>query len=340
MFFRRVLAFLVVFALILYLILSREISVTFHGSTMGTQYQLTCLIPIWARFVNVEGQIRERLKELNAVFSTYAEDSEISRFNRLQSTRPVLVSETLYTVLLSAKKIVELTDGAFDPTIKPLVDNWGFSEFALHRVPSEEERLRLLDRTGFHKLEFLSENRLRKHVPWLMIDLSSIAKGYAVDELGRVLERYQIRSYLIEIGGEVFARGKKNNGRLWQIGITTPDFEVANQSLFSIVRLNNQGLATSGDYRNYFKRKNQTYSHIIDPRSGRPIQNNVASVSVIAPTCMLADGLATGLLVMGPEKGLALVESLNDVEGLFILRQSQTWASLTSSHFFSDFLQK
>ena len=173
---------------------------------------------------------------------------------------------------------------------------------------------------GFDRIRFSAEGALEKTHAALTLDFASIAKGYAVDQVSGALKAEGIMNFIVEIGGEVFAAGVRKDGNKWRVGVNVPDKGAALQDLYRVAQLSNLAMATSGDYRNYFERDGVMYSHIIDPRTGYPIQNKVAGVTIIAPGCTMADGLATAIVVMGKEKGMALIEQLPDVEGLIIVR--------------------
>jgi FAD:protein FMN transferase len=175
---------------------------------------------------------------------------------------------------------------------------------------------------GFDGITITPQGRLVKGDGRLTLDLASIAKGYGVDALARLLAEQGFRDYLVEVGGEVFAAGRRPDGKPWRVGINRPDRAAGYSEVYKVVALSDKAFATSGDYRNYFEAGGRTYSHILDPRTGYPIDNGVVSASVMADTCTQADGLATALMVMGPAAGLDLVERLPHVEALIIVRQA------------------
>jgi len=293
------------------------------GRTMGTTYHITVVMPFWKKTGGLQQKIDRRLEQIEASMSTYRPDSEISRFNAMTSlTEKFSVSDDFMNVLLVAEKIYRLSGGAWDGTINPLVERWGFGgKGPLKTLPSEKEIKRLLGAVGFDYLEISRAGYLKKKKPEISLDLASIAKGYAVDQVAALLKAGGVENFLVEIGGEVYAAGSKINGSRWRVGINQPDKSAPPERVYRAVSLKDQALATSGNYRNFFELNGKTYSHIIDPRTGFPVENGVVSVSIRSKTCVLADGLATALMVMGPEKGLALLKRLEEVEGLIIVRR-------------------
>ncbi|SIT15967.1 thiamine biosynthesis lipoprotein [Thalassolituus maritimus] len=302
------------------------------GFTMGSQYHIS-----WfggeATPTEVHEQVEDRLAHLISVFSTYEKNSELSRLNSNSETlagKPVQVSPELMSVLQDASYINRYSMGRLDVTVGPLVNLWGFGPEEREGVPSQAEVDQLLEMTGMNKLALDKEkNEILMDVP-LYIDLSAVAKGWAVDDIGLLLEAMEISDYLVEIGGEVRIRGAKPSGD-WRIAIERPVMEVGH-SAQRIIAPGNHAVATSGDYRNYFEENGQRYSHTIDPLTGYPIRHALASVSVILPTCSLADAWATALNVAGPEAAMALAEA-NDLPAYFIIRDGDGFKEASSSAF-------
>ena len=236
--------------------------------------------------------------------STYRADSELSRFNRSRKTDWIPASEEFVKVLREALSISDRSGGAFDVTVGPLVNLWGFGpERRRGLVPSQEEIEARKKLVGYRKLHVrTSPSSVKKDIPELYCDLSAIAKGYAVDKAAEYLEGEGFEDYMVEVGGEVRAKGRNQNGDPWRIGVQRPDTA---GSLEKIVSISDAGVATSGDYLNYFEVDGVRYSHTIDPRTGRPITHSLASVTVIHPSCMTADGMATAINVLGPDEGYA-----------------------------------
>ena len=252
--------------------------------------------------------VDDLLEEINDQMSTYREDSELSRFNRHDSTEWFPVSsETEYTVAL-ALSIAADSDGAFDPTVGPLVRLWGFGPGPrTSDVPSDEVVAEALSRVGYDMVETRDDPpALRKLDPGVELDLSAIAKGFGVDRVAESLREGGVADFMVEIGGEVRVSGERPDGSGWRIGVEAPasDERRAGWAL----SLTDSSLATSGDYRNYFEVDGQRYSHTIDPRTGRPVTHRLASVTIVADDCATADAWATTLMVLGPEAGLRWAE--------------------------------
>ncbi len=324
-----------VFIFLILLSCQTEQNPVFHGSTMGTTYSIsladTTLAP--SATERITRLIERRLKEVNASMSTYIPQSEISLFNKSRTLKPYPVSDGFMYVARMARTIYRGSDGAYDVTVAPLVDLWGFGKKGRRFSPPSRSAIDSVMRfVGMNRLIF-GENYLQKTIPQLQLDFSSIAKGYGVDEVARLLREEGFKNYLVEIGGEVVVRGRRN-GQLWRIGVDRPDTSLmVNHSLQRILALTGRAVATSGDYRNYFVSHDSLYSHTIDPRLGYPIVNHVASATVIAPNCTLADAMATALMVMGPEKGLEWVEGEADIEAMLIMRRGKSYEVLESSGF-------
>lgn len=290
--------------------------VTLSGKTMGTTYHIKYLDNgIKTGPEMAHQKIDEALKEVNNQMSTYQQDSELSRFNQSKEiNKPFPVSADFAKVVQAAIALNQKTEGALDVTVGPLVNLWGFGpEKRADKEPSAEEIAARKVWTGIDKLavtEADGKPALVKKIPELYVDLSSIAKGFGVDKVAGYLESIGITDYLVEIGGEIHTKGVNEKGQSWQIAIEKPEFD-GSRSVEQIVGLSNLSMATSGDYRNYFEENGKRFSHEIDPTTGYPIQHNLASITVVNPSCMLADGYATGLFVLGAEKALAVAEKEN-----------------------------
>jgi thiamine biosynthesis lipoprotein len=295
-----------------------------EGRTMGTTYHIRVVTGFLQGVSGLKEKIENRLVEINAAMSTYQKDSEISRFNEInQVGGKFKISDDFYRVMKTAQKIYRLSDGAWDGTVNPLVDLWGFGRGgAKHKIPLEADISTLLSKVDFEKIEVLEPGFLLKKHAAVTLDLSSIAKGYGVDQVADTLRKEGFQNYLVEIGGEVFASGYRQDGNPWRIGINRPQADAAFDEVYKVVNLRNKAFATSGDYRNFFRVDGIRYSHIIDPRSGFPVSNGVVSVTIIADTCTFADGLATAIMVMGREKGLELINRLDAVEGLIVVERT------------------
>jgi thiamine biosynthesis lipoprotein len=217
--------------------------------------------------------------------------------------------------------------------MKPLVDLWGFgTRKGTGQIPETGRIARALADTGFNHIQISPGHRIQKNRA-VTLDLGSIAKGYGVDAVAQLFVSSGITNLLVEIGGELYGSGLNPKGKPWSVGISRPDKQYAHQSLYKIIRLNNQAIATSGNYRNFFEKNGKTFSHIIDPRTGFPVNNAIVSTSVIAKDCTLADGLATALMVMDCQKGIDLVNRLDNTECLIIEKKGQTLISHPSKKF-------
>ncbi|MBF0196759.1 MAG: FAD:protein FMN transferase, partial [Planctomycetes bacterium] len=214
------------------------------------------------------------------------------------------------------------SQGAFDITLSPILDLWGFEEQQERRLPKAEEIESILQHIGYEKLIYSpARSSLRKSHDQLEINLSAIAKGYGVDLIAQILESQGIKNFMVEIGGEICTKGKPNNRPHWSLGIRRPEKELNSTELMMILTANNIALATSGDYLNTFTVEGQEYPHIFDPKTGYPVTHNLCSVSVIAPQCAIADGLATACLVLGKEEALGLLEKYPDCHAYFVERK-------------------
>ena len=257
---------------------------------MGTSYSVT--VPTATQGQDAIGAaVRQALDRVDALMSTYRADSEVSRFNRHESVEPFPVSAETHAVLATAQELSATTGGAFDITVGPLVDVWGFGPREISEPPTEETVRRLLERTGWRKLVLDPQDRaVRKIVPQLRIDLSAVAKGYAVDLVADALERLGYRRYLVEVGGELRAAGSRADGTPWRVGVESPDS--SDRGVQRILQITDTAVATSGNYRNFREADGQRYGHVLDPRTGRPTTNQVLSATVLHPSAMHADALS------------------------------------------------
>jgi thiamine biosynthesis lipoprotein len=296
----------------------------FSGKTMGTTYHVKFVAEYLQNTKLLKKEIDMRLDEINQSMSTFRKDSEISRFNAYQTVgEKFRISDDFYNVMIVAKKIYEETGGAWDGTVKPLVDLWGFSKSEnKHTIPDKTQIAALLPDIGFNNIEIFADHYLAKKNPSVTLDLASIAKGYGVDQVAALIRANDIQNFLVEIGGEVFASGLRKDGKKWRVGINKPQENAPIDQVYKVVELQDKGFATSGDYRNYFEVNQKRFSHIIDPKNGYPVDNGVVSVSIIAKTCTFADGLATAVMVLGYKKGLDLVNRLDNTE-CFIVTQNK-----------------
>jgi len=280
--------------------------VRFAGSTMGTTYSVV-LGEQETPSVGLSGEVAALLAEVNASMSTYDASSELSRFNRHASSEPLQVSAPLAEVLRMALEVSRASGGAFDVTGGPLFEAWGFGPTEHPQQPLDESDLRVLrERVGFDKLT-LSGNKLRKTHPQLRVDLSAIAKGYAVDRVAALLDQRGQENYLVEIGGELRARGHRAPGQPFRVGIEAP--VEGRRATYTAIHLSDSAVATSGNYRNHFDLGGQRYGHTIDPRTGRPVRHRLVSATVLHQSCALADAWATAMMVVGPEEAWQLAQA-------------------------------
>lgn len=292
------------------------------GSTMGTGYSVKISGKVKKTTLkDLDEKIKAELVEINRQMSTWDPESEISRFNHFQSLEGFQCSQAFAAVVRRALELSRDSGGAFDPTLQPLLNLWGFgSEGEELKVPTDEEIAAVKSATGWEKLRVDETSNLWKTEPKLSLALGAIAKGYGVDAVGQILDEAGFENWFVEIGGEVLAKGVNPDGVPWRIGIQMPTTNPMDRSLQGIVSVDHGAIATSGDYRNYMEEDGVVYSHILDPRTGRTAKSDTASVTVCAPNCMDADGIATALFVMGPEDGMAWVESMDGVETMFLIR--------------------
>ena len=309
----------------------------FEGTTMGTTFTVRVVgVQMGAsRLKAVRTAVARTLADVDGKMSTYDPSSELSRFNRTTATEPFPMSADTIAVLRQAIEISTVSDGAFDVTVAPLVDAWGFGPSDAPAVPPTEDQIaRLRARVGYDKLQVDELTAtVRKTDPGLACDLSAIAKGYAVDRVADLLAAEGFEHFLIEVGGEVRAAGTNERGEPWRVGIERPEPGAA--AIQRVVGLSNLALATSGDYRNYYEFDGRRVSHTVDPRTGRPVAHRLASVSVLAPLCVRADGLATALEVLGPEAGYRLATD-QGWAALFVTREEDGTFSERMTAAFSE----
>ena len=301
--------------------------VVLSGPTMGTTWSVVASRPDPSRaeLRRAQAAVEERLETTERLMSTWDPDSELTRFNRHASTGPFRLSAQTLEVLRLALGVSEKTAGAFDVTVGPLVAAWGFGAEPRSpaRRPDAAELAEIRGRVGFRLLGLdPSKATVRKRRADVICDLSGIAKGFAVDEVARALTDLGWTDFLIEVGGEVRARGRRPDGEIWRVGVERPD--ASGRAVQAVVALADRAMATSGDYRSFRiesdeREGDERLSHVIDPRTGRPVSHQLASVSVVHPDAALADAWATALLVLGPEQGHALAEA-ESIGAYFITR--------------------
>ncbi len=292
------------------------------GRTMGTTYNVKYRpTPNTLTVKDLQIEVDTLLAEINHTMSTYDQESELSRFNRLRTTDWVPASSSLRAVLKAALEVGAQSEGAFDITVGPLVNLWGFGpEVHSDRIPLDRDIAAARARSGLDKIT-LSETQpaIRKHRPDVFLDLSGIAKGYGVDRVAELMTAHGIEHYMVEIGGEIRVRGLKERDTPWRIAIEKP--LSGERSVHTMLALSDIALATSGNYRNFFEIAGRRYSHTIDPTTGWPVDHHLVSVTVLAETSMRADAWATAFQVLGPERGMAIAERLH-LPVLFVIEQN------------------
>ncbi len=296
----------------------------FSGATMGTTYHIKVVTGYFRNAIFLQTKIDARLEEINKSMSIYIENSEISRFNeRTGINKAFYPSIDFMNVMTVAKNLYELTGGAWDGTVKPLISLWGFYAPAgsTKKIPEPNEIVSILSETGLNHIEISKNGSFLKKKACISLDLSSVAKGYGVDAVAKIIKENGFENFLVEIGGEVITSGFRADGKHWKVGINHPQRCGPINSVYKVITIHDKALATSGDYRNFFEIDGKRYSHVIDPRTGYPVSNGVVSVSVTADTCALADGLATAVMVLGHTKGIELVNRLEGVECLIVVEK-------------------
>lgn len=304
-----------------------------HGETMGTTWHLS-LPDISLDTESLHTAIDALLIDINKQMSTYDPESNLSRFNQHGGTTPFQLPEETIRVMAIAQTVSEQSAGAFDMTVGPIVNAYGFGP-TLTAAPPTDEQLAATRAYVGHQLVALdpATSSATKADPRVYCDLSAVAKGYASDAVGEYLESKGIADYMIEIGGEVRIKGQWPDGRPWTLGIEVPDSDVP--KVHSAIRMRADGkaqaLATSGDYRNFYMEGERRISHTIDARTGKPIEHMLASVSVLHDSCAWADAYATAIMVLGPDEGIALAQRQQLAVYLLVRRPDGTFESRQTS---------
>lgn len=293
------------------------------GTTMGTTYNIVAVDH--AKSVSkpdLHAAVSQVLNDVNAQMSNWDPSSELSRFNASSSTAPYTVSPDLREVMTAAQDVHHASDGQFDVALGPLIELWGFgARGALGATPTDAEIEDALALTAQGVPVEIGRDTLRKSNAETQIYLAAIGKGHGVDRVAAVMEQFGISDYMVEIGGDLFTSGRNPDGLPWQIGVETPDAH--DRSIQQVVGVTNRGMATSGDYRNYFEQDGVRYSHLLDARTGRPVTHTTASATVLAENAMLADAWATAMLTLGRDRGLEIAEAQN-LAVLFVERDATT----------------
>jgi thiamine biosynthesis lipoprotein len=290
------------------------------GKTMGTTYSIKVVAPAEGTDPErLKAAIDDELERINALMSTYIPDSELSRFNRSRSIDWFEVDPSVVDVVEAAQRTSAISDGAFDATVGPLVELWGFGSSEARPSPPPQAQIdAALRNVGFDTVSTREDPpALRKLLPEIQLDLSALAKGYAVDRIDWILENGGHTRYMIEVGGEVKTRGLNARDEPWRIALERP--VATERSVYAVLELSGEAIATSGDYRNFFEFDGRRYSHTLDPHTGWPVMHDLASVTVVDSSAMEADAMATALLVLGPDKGMRLANERR-IAAFFMIR--------------------
>jgi FAD:protein FMN transferase len=313
--------------------------VRWQGRTMGSPYtvQIVGTNLSSGQIESLKSEVEKRLKEVNRQMSHYQTDSELSQFNRAPAHKAFKVSPEFARVVRFSLEMDRRSNGAFDITLAPVINLWGFGEKTDQRVvPPEAELEAAMQKTGCRHLTVTAKDELVKDIPDLTLNLSAVAKGFGVDEMERVLHEHGLTNSYVSIAGEVRVCGYNPRGTKWQVGISAP---VAHWNeadpMAAVASVSNQAISTSGDYQKFFTDpQGRRLSHIIDPKTGWPVQQNVGGVSVVAADSMTADALGTTLFVLGPEAGLKFIESWTNAAALFMVREAEGgYRQIRSSRF-------
>ena len=311
-----------------------------EGKTMGTSWRVSVVDITPQQATALQKKIQAQLDSDDWLMSTWKKDSALMRFNRSTSTAPWPVSEAMADIVTTSLRVGNKTDGVMDITVGPLVNLWGFGpDQQPIKTPTQAQIDAAKARTGLQHLTVINragEQFLQKDLPDLYVDLSTVGEGYAADHLSHLMEREGISRYLVSVGGALVSRGMNDKGLPWRVAVQKPtDRENAVEA---VVDINGHGISTSGSYRNYYELDGKRISHVIDPRSGRPINHNLVSVTVISPTALEADAWDTGLMVLGTERAKEVV-TREGLAVMMIMKEGDGFTTWMSPQF-SAFLVK
>lgn len=304
------------------------------GQTMGTTYKVVAVDHKNAvDKAEVEMRISAALADVNKAMSNWDDSSEISRINAAPAGARADMSQELAQVMNAAADVNAASQGRFDTTMGPLIELWGFGAPGQTALPSEAAIAAAQAKSGHANSLLLTGQNVEKTREDAQVYLAGIGKGYGADHVGRALEDLGLTDYMVEIGGDLYASGRNPEGMAWQIGIESPD--PLARGVMGVVGVSGMGLASSGDYRNYFEADGQRFSHLIDPVTGRPVDHNTASATVLADNAMLADAWSTAMLILGRERGLEVAEQHHiavhfvdrNADGSYVTHQSAAFAS-------------
>jgi len=331
----KLIIFLIISTLLLSCSEDKKNNIELKGNTMGTYYLVSLVdVPKNLSKKKIEIEIKNTLLKANKILSNWDKSSEISELNNNKTIKPIQISNELLDVVSEANSINIKSNGFFDITLDPLIELWGFGYSKgkiIERVPNKDkirDTLTLVNQNLL--LEINSNNQLIKKNKNVRLNLSAIGKGYGIDLIGKKLDYLNINNYIIDIGGDIFAKGHNKNNKDWVVGIENPKL---NEKLIKeIVNVSNKGVATSGEYKNYFSKDGTKYSHIINPKNGMPITHSTKSVTVVDKNAMSADGWATALIAMGSEVGLKVAEK-EKIAVMFIDQVDDKLLKIKSSEF-------
>ncbi len=292
-----------------------------QGRIFGTVYNIT-----YQHTDDLQENILKALQEVDSSLSMFNKESTISKINRNDNAR---LDKSFLYLFPKAINISEVTEGAFDITVAPLVNAWGFG-FKEQKWPDEQTIDSLMEFVGYKKVA-LNNRQLTKQDTRTMLDMSAIAKGYGADVVAQILDNEKVENYMIEIGGEVVVKGKNDKGNLWKIGVVNPNDTTNNSNQhMCVLQLDNCATATSGNYRNFYYKDGKKYAHTIDPRTGRPVQHDIISATIIAPQCYEADAYATAFMVMGLDRAKKVLAKQKHLEAYLVYltddgQETATW---------------
>ncbi|MBB3225775.1 thiamine biosynthesis lipoprotein [Luteibacter sp. Sphag1AF] len=294
----------------------------FEGEVMGTTWSVNAVMPEGTDPEYIRKGIQAEVDKVDLQMSTWKPQSDLSRFNNAPAGTWQVLPPEFFDVLTYALQLASSSGGAYDPTVGPLVNLWGFGpDRHPHDIPTPEAIAAAKQRVGWQRITLDPAGRRARQPGGVYVDLSSVAKGYSVDQVARWLDAQGVHAYLVEVGGELRAHGRKPDGSSWHVGIERPGAASAAAGVDQIERiisLDDRAIATSGDYRHFFETGGKVFSHHIDPRTGYPVKHRIASVSIIAADCMHADSLGTTMTVLGPEDGMAYATQ-HDIAVLFVI---------------------
>jgi len=302
------------------------------GMVYGTIYSITYESP---NGIDLQEKITEKFNEYNRMFSTYDKESIISKINK---NEPVTLSNEFIICYEKAVEVSKITNGAFDITAGAMVNAWGFGPEEKKKM-TQEKVDSLIEITGFQKIK-LENGQIIKENPNIKIDMSAIAKGYTSDLIANFLAENGCKNYMVEIGGEVAAKGINERGKTWTIGINKPDENdiLGSTGLQAKVKLTDHGLATSGNYRNFYVEDGKKYAHTIDPKTGYPVQHSILSSTVVANDCMTADAFATAFMVLGLDSSIEITRNETEIEVFFIYADEQGNNQVYMSDGFGEYI--